>query len=301
MEREINLGFFWKCLKKCWIFMVLAAIVAAAVAGTFAAFVIPKKYSSNVNFYIKNSNAEQGVVTSQYVDVSDQLINDYVELIKSDVVLSQIKTELGRVDDNGEAIYDSKAKDLSISALRSTITASSKERTSHFTIKVTHYNAKIAYHISLAIRDVAPRAVTNIAKDSAKTTQAYAANIAATILEMKKNPEKYEVYMQGGNNKEVLTAQIEELLRENNYGVDISQSCFLSTNTPIEDGKADSPNIPKISILSAAASAIIVYIIFFVIGLSEMNVSTEEDLRKHITVPVIGIIPSWETSKQIKK
>ena len=293
MEREINLGFFWKCLKKCWIFILLASMLAAAIAGTFAAFVIPKKYSSSVNFYIKNSNAEQGVVTSQYVDVSDQLINDYVELIKSDVVLEQISKHLVE--------NDSEAKDLSISALRSTITSSAKERTSHFTIKITHYDAKIAYEIALAIREVAPRAVTNIAKDSSKTTQSYAANIAATILEMKKDPEKYEVTMQGGDNKEVLTSQIEELLREHNYGIDISQSCFLSTNSPVLDKKADSPNIPKISILSAAASAIIVYIIFFIIGLSEMNVTTEEDLRKHIKVPVIGIIPSWETSKQVKK
>ena len=293
MEREINLGFFWKCLKKCWIFILLAAMLAAAIAGTVAAFVIPKKYSSSVNFYIKNSNAEQGVVTSQYVDVSDQLINDYVELIKSDVVLEQIRNHLVE--------NDSKAKDLSISALRSTITSSAKERTSHFTIKITHYDAKIAYEIALAIREVAPRAVTNIAKDSSKTTQSYANNIAATILEMKKAPEKYEVIMSGGDNKEVLTSQIEELLREHNYGIDISQSCFLSTNTPVLDKKADSPNIVKISILSAAASAIIVYIIFFIIGLSEMNVTTEEDLRKHVSVPVIGIIPSWETSKQAKK
>ena len=294
MEREINLGFFWRCLKKCWIFILLAAILAAAIAGIFAATVIPKKYSSSVNFYIKNSNSDQGVVTSQYVDVSDQLINDYVELIKSDVVLDRILNEY-LVPNN------SKAKDLSISALRSTITASSKERTSHFTLKVTHYDPQIAYEIACAIREVAPKAVTDIAKDSSKTTAAYATNIAATILEIKKNPEKYEVWVQGGDNKEVLAAQIEELLREHNYGVDISQYCFLSTNTPVLDKKADSPNTVKIAALSATASAIIVYIIFFIIGLSEMNVTTEEDLRKHVKVPVIGIIPSWETSKQVKK
>ena len=294
MEREINLGFFWRCLKKCWIFILLAAILAAAIAGIFAATVIPKKYSSSVNFYIKNSNSDQGVVTSQYVDVSDQLINDYVELIKSDVVLDRILNEY-LVPNN------SKAKDLSISTLRSTITASSKERTSHFTLKVTHYDPQIAYEIACAIREVAPKAVTDIAKDSSKTTAAYATNIAATILEIKKNPEKYEVQVQGGENKEILAAQIEELLREHNLGVDISQYCFLSTNTPALDKKADSPNTVKIAALSATASAIIVYIIFFIIGLSEMNVTTEEDLRKHVKVPVIGIIPSWETSKQVKK
>ena len=199
MEREINLGFFWKCLKRCWIFILLAAILAATIAGIFAWTVIPKKYSSSVNFYIKNSNSDQGVVTSQYVDVSDQLINDYVELIKSDVVLEQLR-------DTYLIPNDSKAKDLSTSALRSTITASSKERTSHFTIKVTHYDPQIAYEIACAIREVAPRAVTDIAKDSSKTTEAYAANIAATIIEIKKNPEKYEVQVQGGDNKEILAA-----------------------------------------------------------------------------------------------
>ena len=119
---------------------------------------------------------------------------------------------------------------------------------------------------------------------------------------MRDTPEKFpQIEISGDGNKEVLATQIEELLREHNYGIDISQSCFLSTNSPVLDRKADSPNIPKISILSAAASAIIVYIIFFIIGLSEMNVTTEEDLRKHVSVPVIGIIPSWETSKQVKK
>ena len=294
MEREINLGFFWKCFKKCWIFILLAAMLAAAIAGVFAATVIPKKYSSSVNFYIKNSNADQGVVTSQAVDVSDQLINDYVELIKSDVVLEQLR-------DTYLVPHDTKAKDLSISALRSTITASSKERTSHFTLKVTHYDPQIAYEIACAIREVAPRAVTDIAKDSSKTTSAYATNIAATILEIKKNPEKYEVQVQGGENKEVLSSQIEELLREHNYGIDISQPCFLSTNTPVLDKTADSPHVAKIATLSAVASAIIVYVIFFIIGLSEMNVTTEEDLRKHVKVPVIGIIPSWESSKQVNK
>lgn len=293
MEREINFGFLWKCLKRSWVFILLAAILAAAIAG-FAASMLPKKYSSTVNFYIKNANTEMGNVSSQYIDVSDQLINDYVELIKSDVILDEIR-ETYLIPN------DSKAKDMSNATLRGMISASSKERTSHFNIKITHTDPQVAYEIACAIREVAPSAVTNIVKDSSRTTQAYADNIAGTIMEIKKNPGKYEVLIEGGDNRDALAEQIEKLLKDNNYGYDISQPCFESTNTPALDKNADSPNVVKIALLVSIAAAVIVYIVFFIIGLAEMNVTTEDDIKKHVKIPVIGIIPSWETSKQAKK
>ncbi|MBE6668022.1 MAG: hypothetical protein E7607_06925 [Ruminococcaceae bacterium] len=294
MEKEINFGFLWRCLKKCWIFVLLAAILSAALAGLVASL-LPKKYSSSVNFYIKNTNTELDYVSSQYIDVSDQLINDYVELIKSDVVLDQIK-ETYLVPNN------SKAKEMSNDTLRDMISASSKERTSHFTIKITHTDSKVAHEVACAIKEVAPGAITNIVKDSSRTTQSYASGIATTIMEMKKNPENYEVIISGGNNKELLQEQIEALLKDNKQGLDfeIAQPCFESTNTPVLDKSADSPNVVRIALLVSIATAAIVYIIFFVIGLSQANITTEEDIKKHINIPVIGIIPSWEVSKQAK-
>ena len=275
MEHDISLGFLWRTLKKCWILIVVIAVVMAIIAGIFVSF-IPKKYSSAVEFYVVNTNTSYDYTTSALLAASAFLINDYVELIKSDVVLSDIVD----VVNEGRAEKDM----VTVKQARSMISSASSDNTSLFEIRVTHTDPKLAYDVACAIEQVAPKAVTDIAKPDRLTNEYLVEVVWQSLGNLGK---------QDGVKKE----DVQALLK--NLGLDGSLECFTTVNNPVVDKTADSPNVKKYVGLAAIGSATLVYLIFLIKGFFEMNVSSEDDVKRFIKRPLVGTIPHWE--KQSKK
>ena len=329
MEHDISLGFLFKTLKRCWIVMVIVALVAAIIVGVAVSLFIPKKYSSSVEFYVVNTNTSYDYTTSSLLAASEYLINDYVKIIKSDAILELVAR---RLDENKalEKLNEGKEKKdqvtletvdeaqlqatidkfsaeerADVTKLRSMISSSSEESTSLFTIKVTHTDPEYAHKVATVIEDIAPENVTEIAKPD-RLTNEYLVNVAwQTMIALEKaylkdqsdnnsieindTVAKNSILERYGNDAE---KAVETFLSE--AGLDGSLDCFTTVNAPALDTAHDSPNALKYAAVAAVAAAAIVYLVFLIKGIFEMNVSSDDDVKKLVKRPLVGTIPHWE-------
>ena len=274
MQNEISFGFFWKCLKKCWILLLVLSLVAGIIAGIITSF-IPKKYSSSVDFYVVNTNTSYDYTTTALLSASAYLINDYVEIIRSEAVLTDIAEDL-----NANRPEDKK---ITVNQLKSMISSSSNN-TSVFTIRVTHNDRDLAYEVAKSIEKIAPARVTNIAKPDRITNQKIYEGILNTINSN---------YKANGLN-EITMEELKEKLTIN--GLSSTLDCFTTLNTPTRASSPDSPNVTKYMLISAAAVAALIYVIFIIKGIVELNVTTEDDVKKLVKRPLVGVIPHWENT-----
>ena len=190
MEREISLVFFWKTLKKCWILVTVCALLVGIIVGALVSLT-PSTYSSSVDFYTRNNDYNSDYDSQSNLSATEQLINDYVDLIKSEKVLNKVREKLSNCEslfDKPEAEWSKEQKNLakklgeySTSTLRGMISSSSKEKHSTFTIKVTASTPEEAYYVAYAIEVVAPEAVTEIKKTGYLTTEYITSQVAIVI------------------------------------------------------------------------------------------------------------------------
>ncbi len=299
MEHEISLGFLLKTLKKCWLLIIIIALVTAITVGAAVSIFIDKKYSSSVEFYVVNTNTSYDYTTSALLAASEYLIADYVDLIKSDAVLDEIAAE---VKATGKTEY---AKKATAESIRGLISSSSGDSTSLFAIKVTHTDPEYACEVAKAIEKVAPGAVTDIAKPDRLTNQ-YLYDVAwKTMLHIEKNylaAQELEPSdsAAAASIRERYDGDVEKAIEDylKDAGLDGSLDCFTTVNKPTVDKSADSPSVLKYAGVAAIAVAVLIYAIFLIKGILAMSVSSEDDVKKFVKRPLVGVVPHWEGSQK---
>ena len=285
--------------------MIIAAVVVALLAGFIVSVAVDKTYSSSIDFMVRNGDSQADYTTTTYLDASEQLINNYVDYIRSDKVLEPVVEKL--VSDQeakalqhyldagktqAEAVELSKAhaekvaKSITPNVLRSMISAGAKQKSSVFTIKISGKDPAMNYAIAQAIEELAPRIVTEIEKDAVRTAEQYAPNVTK-VIEGLNDTGLY-------GNLDVDKFTVEKFLKDNTNLMDYTQLCFVSINSPVLDQTPDAPNVARYAILSGAVAAILVYAIFFIRGLLHMEVSSEDDVKRLVKYPIIATIPRWE-------
>lgn len=158
MTNEISLEYLWKLFKAVWwkilIFAVIIAIAVAAVT-----MVIPKKYASSASFYIINASITTEYTTSSLLSASEYLVNDYVEIILGDKMVSEI---LAMLKNNNN--YELDASALTAKNIRNMISSSTSSKSSIFSITVTCTDTKMAYDICKYIEENAPSIIKSIVR-----------------------------------------------------------------------------------------------------------------------------------------
>lgn len=142
-EIEIDIGEIISVLmSKLWLILFMG-VVGAMVMLIVSKFIIAPIYSSTTEVYVLNKQ-EQNASTVTYTDLQTgtQLTKDYVELITSRTVLTQVIAELG-------------LKDLSISELEGMVSVTNKDETRIISITVNHTDAYEAQQIANKIREIA--------------------------------------------------------------------------------------------------------------------------------------------------
>lgn len=135
-------------LKKVWLIILCAVIVATAVFIYTKNFITPL-YRANISIYVNNTNTNQIIgISSSDLATSQRLVATYIDVLKSDLVLDQVAQKL--------------RLDISANALRGMLVAESPEGTEVLTIYVTNADKKLAAEIANAIADVAPDAIAQI-------------------------------------------------------------------------------------------------------------------------------------------
>lgn len=269
---EISMNSLIKIFKKAWWKILIVTLVVMILAATFTHLLIPKKYSSSIKFYVINSNADYDYTSSTVISAVTYLINDYISIIKSDLVLDKVIDEL-----KADGINLKKGEILSM------ISTSIAEETSVFTMTFTSTDSLLAYEVASAIAEIAPQAVTSVAKSDENTNRVLAEKILFVIEKL-------------GLDKEdpITSTHVESILSLYAVGLSEQSNCMEVLTPPVKDTVHDSPNLVTYTLLSGVLAAVATYLFFLIGSVLNQRVVTEEDVKRMIGRPLMGTIPHWE-------
>ena len=150
---EITLQEIFSILwKKVW-WIILAVLVGGLVAFGLSAFVLKPTYTSRISMYVNsNTNTNQEIMVANLNDInaSQKLVGTYIEILKSDNVLSKVAEDI-------DFLYTP-------AQIRSMMTANSVNGTELLEVKVTTQNAEEAALIANTIAEVAPQEIIRVVK-----------------------------------------------------------------------------------------------------------------------------------------
>ena len=282
MEREISFSFLLKILKKTWWKIAIFALVVMVLVASYTHFLVPKKYASSVEFYILNINASQDNTNIQLLDAAAQLANDYMDIITSEYMLAMVMTEM-----------EAKGyQNVTIDSLQQMIQYSTKAESSVFTLTVVHTNPQIAYDVACIITDIAPEAVTAMAKPDSLTHEGLGEKIYTFINYYNNN------HAQDGAKINLTRKEVINMLREDFSGIYSKVNCIEPIDSPKLATSHYSPNLISSTLLGGVIAVFAAYALFLIRALFEQNITSEEDLKRMIGRPIIGTIPHWEVSSK---
>ncbi len=286
METTITLSRLWQIFKNAWWKIIAIALIAVIAAGAVTHFLLPRKYASSTTFIIVNVNQSIDYTMSTMLDADQQLAENYIEIIKSDVMLSRIS----------EALVANDGLFLKESSLRKMISAKTSSSASTFTVTVTASDPTLAYKIACYIADMAPALVTEITKPGEMSATISWATIVATLNEKaEKNPKKYKDLALA---VEAAALQLTEDKSLTVQGTQNRLEALQVLRTPTENSTHVSPSLSKNCFIVGAATLVLVYAFFLLRDLMNTTVNTEEDVKRLTDLPIIGTIPKWETQSK---
>ena len=93
---------------------------------------------------------------------------------------------------------------------------------------------------------------------------------------------------------ELSEKDIAKMLQDGFVGITTRQECIRALTPPMEAKTHDSPNVVIYTLLGGMIAALLTYLIFLARHLFELNISSEEDIKKMLNRPLIGTVPHWE-------
>lgn len=157
--REIGRGL----LKRAWIIVLCAVVLGAGFLVYTIGFVTPM-YQADVTMYVNNNYETQSeALSSNDLAVALRLVNSYVVIVQSDVVLDAVAEAPELADLN-----------LTAAALKGMVSAEVVDETEIFKITVTSDNPHKSARIANAVAQVAPSVIKEIIPGSASTPLNYA-------------------------------------------------------------------------------------------------------------------------------
>ena len=101
MNKELDIRTLLKALRKFWPIVVAAVLVCSAI---MAGYTMTKKpvYSAEADFLSVNNPDDNEYTSSSLVSAAKELVNDYIEIAVSDVMLDAVAD---RLNGTGEKVY----------------------------------------------------------------------------------------------------------------------------------------------------------------------------------------------------
>lgn len=154
--KEINLAEIMSALlRKLW-FVVICAVLGAAISYVYTSEFVTELYKSRITVYVNNtvkiSEMTDVAISASDLATSQRLVATYINILKSDFVLDEVADEMG--------------KGYSAANIRSRISASALDETEVFEVVVTHPDPKVAQKIASKIAKVAPGKIQEIVQGS---------------------------------------------------------------------------------------------------------------------------------------
>ncbi len=256
MNHEISFPLLLKTFKKCWWKVMIIAICAMLIMGAFTVYFIPKKYSSSMEVYIINSNASYDYTTSSLLSANVYLINDYIAIMQGDAMLKTVCKELR---EEAATYVDTDGNPF---LNEEQVNALSKLEPGHIRSMVRSSASPESSIFRFSISHTDPKLAYTIARKIA----------------------------------EVAPAEVTKIAKSDKSDDIERQDCISIIIEPKMSSSHDSPNVPVYTVLAGIAAAVIAYVVFLLLGLSKSVIVTEEDVKRNLDYPLIGIIPHWSVS-----
>lgn len=125
MEEEISLVELFDILKKRMAWIINATLLGVLLAAIYTFFIAVPEYSSTTQLLV-NRTQQSEVIQQSDINTNVQLINTYKDILKSPVVLDEVRDDLNL--------------ELSHSALSNKISISTQDNSQVFNIQVTDGN-----------------------------------------------------------------------------------------------------------------------------------------------------------------
>ena len=97
-ETEINLMEVFQILLSRWLFIGIAGLLVAILAGVGTNLFVTKKYTATASMYVYTNpkSTESGTITSSELSAADNLIKTYQVIVKSNTVLDVVSERLNQ-------------------------------------------------------------------------------------------------------------------------------------------------------------------------------------------------------------
>ena len=155
-NREINIDLrrIFTMLKRKLVYIVLITVIGAILAGAYTNFFITPMYTATVQLHVYSSADNRlgtdSSVTKGELDASQQLINTYIVVIKSNTFLEKVSDEL--------------ENKCSASQIKKMLSCAPIENTVAFSISITNPDPEMAMEIANTIADACPDEMVRVLK-----------------------------------------------------------------------------------------------------------------------------------------
>ena len=148
-------------LRKWWLIVLCALIVGAAALAYTVKFVTPM-YQASITVYVNNVRSGERIdyISGSNLQASQQLVNTYANIIKSDTVLQKVSEEAG-------AGYTPET-------LRKLLSTAQVGETELFNVYIIHPNPAEAARLANAVANVAPAEIESFVEGSSAKVIDYA-------------------------------------------------------------------------------------------------------------------------------
>ncbi len=153
MNGSITFAMLWKIFKETWLKILIIALAAALLSGVFTEFMITKKYSSTIKFYVINdNNDDQSFEQEAIYKTKDLLAAEYIEIIYSDKVILPLAQEL-------QARHGVEYSPLQLKRM---ISSKIVADIGVFDITVTSANSEYSLYIAQLVAEILPGVIKDI-------------------------------------------------------------------------------------------------------------------------------------------
>lgn len=293
----VTFKMLWNILRRCWYWLLLAALIVGGIVFAVGYSNYVPVYSSTSEFYVSNVANTTSLYSSSQTSGAEDMAEIICKFATADGVVEYISKDVEQ--------YGYKVSGRAIKSMIST-----KSDSAFFTVTVTSTDPKLAYYIAQSMENVLPvysdwcnnqyeSHIYERESDGSIAYYEYNGNTYRLVREKKLEPFS-DVMVKVNAEK---AAKLEEAAKNNEVIEVHSSETIKITSLAAKDSSPDNTfSLFRYPVLAAFLAAVLLYLIFFLVALSDTTIYSVADLKaRNDSFPVIGNIEHWSVEGEDKK
>ena len=256
---KVSLTIFWSVLKKFWVIVLVAAVLASVAVGAYRYLTKNKTYTASSKFSIINTNSKNEAIDNNTQTAASNLATTCVELVNTDYdALIELAAKYVLEDERLCAplgineLNENEKLGAAKSAVKHITASKSDNDSEFFTISATSIEKAKAHAVVVAVQRALPEAMEGYFKIKPDSIIETTAKNTGAI------PDDFTEANGSG------------YIRENGRGT------------------------VKYAVIGGAAATVVSYLICFFVFISDTKIYDESTVKENFEAPVLGVIPEWD-------